>query len=474
MPVTKSSVAINPKIGVPFDELVTQGGDDRLELAENGLNKYNVRPTDFETVFNRASCTCSPFTPEGYRAAVDLYQKLDPDVFDETRKQQTQTIKELINYDGRNRFHVFYAPSGSDLCYLPLLFSKLINPDRNVFNVITCPEELGSGSISAYSGKYYFERNQMGEPVPKGESLGSQIVIENENYAARAGDGTIINHWPNILQKIHEKYHTHSVNANLVIGSKSGIENNITYVSQAPENVLWTIDLCQFRASRVLINGLIGMNCLVMLTGSKFYQSPPFCAVLLVPKTITKHFGLGNKNLLSPFSTIFSRHDVPEKFSSLREHLPDYRNYGLLLRWEAALTEMVATSRLDSFDLSDTIQKWNRHVVERLGRSKNFKMMPDQQVTNNSIVSFRVLDDDGRFLSHNELRTLYQKVCQRDDLPLGKYCRALFGQPVKYGDRSFIRMALGSAGLRDFVDNGLDFDNDDALIDILEETVKSF
>ncbi|MEO7986707.1 MAG: hypothetical protein ABI766_09245 [Gemmatimonadales bacterium] len=463
---------INNKLGVQFEQLIVAGGDDRLDLLASGLNRYHVRPTEFEGVFNRASCTCSPFSPDGYEAATELYTRLDHDVFEGVLAEHTRTLKELINYDGQDRFHVFYAPSGSDLCYYPLLFFRLIHRERKIFNVITCPEELGSGSNLASSGRYYFTHNQMGQRVNFEGLIGKQGEIESASFAARSHDGKIIDHWQEILTTIHDKYRSHAVNANLVIGSKSGIENNVTIVSQAPEDVLWTVDLCQFRASRLLINGLIGMNCLVMLTGSKFYQGPPFCAVLLVPKSITQGFRVPDRDLVAPFANVFSRYDIPEQFSELRRHLPDFRNYGLLLRWHAALHEMKAMSKLDGHEVGDAIRQWNEFVIGRLGASQQFQLMPDQHITNKTIVSFRVKKNDGSFFSHVELSRLYDSICQRDDLAIGDCRRALIGQPVKYGDKSFIRIALGASDVRQFIQDGTDFTKDGRLVEIVEEIAR--
>jgi hypothetical protein len=463
---------VNARLGVPFEQLIVSGGDDRLDLLASGLNRYHVRPTEFEGVFNRASCTCSPFSPDGYQAATELYSRLDDGVFETVLAEHRRTIAELINYEGEDRFHVFYAPSGSDLCYYPLLFARLIHGQRKIFNVITCPEELGSGSNLASSGRYYFTHNQMGQPVTAEGLIGKEGEIESASFPARSADGKIIDHWQAILTTIQAKYRSHAVNANLVIGSKSGIENNVTIVSQAPEDVLWTVDLCQFRASRRLINGLIGMNCLVMLTGSKFYQSPPFCAVLLAPKSITQRFRVPGPELVAPFASVFSRYDIPETFGELRRHLPGFRNYGLLLRWQAALREMQTMSKLDGHEVNTAIQQWNEFVIAGIGASRQFQLMPDQHITNKTIVSFRVKKNEGGFFSHVELSQLYNSLCQRDDLAIGDCRRALVGQPVKYGDKSFIRIALGASDVRQFIENGPDFTNDGRLIDILEHVAR--
>ena len=439
-----------------------------MHILETGRNKYNVRPDVFRNVFNRASCTCSPFSVDGYAAAYKLYESLDSETFAETRQRHIEDIKGLISFEGCDRFDVFFAPSGSDLCYYPLLFSKLIHPERSIFNVITCPEELGSGSIAAFDGKFYCSENQFGESVVKGEPIDDSFVIDRSEFSARDSDGNIINHRVALLETIQEKYNSHSVIANLVIGSKSGIENNVSIVAHTPEDVLWTIDLCQFRASRTLINGLIGMNCCVMLTGSKFYQSPPFCAVLLVPKTVSQRFGKVDPSSVKAFSKVLSRHDIPLEFPEIREHLTDFRNYGLLLRWEAALAEMKAIGKLDTYAVNQQIQAWNQSIVERLGKSKYFKLMPGQDKTNKTIVSFRVKIGDDRFLNHSELTDLYRAICRTKTDKVDDAEYVLFGQPVKYGEKSFIRLALGSSDIRQFVASGVDTKRDEQLIQLIE------
>lgn len=454
-----------------FEELIVSGGDSRLDMLENGLNKYNVDPCDFRSTLNRASCTCSPFSPDGYQAAHGLYSKLPELVFDKVRDEQTQRIKTLLNYDHKDRFHVFYAPSGSDLCYYSLLFSKLIFPDRNIFNVITCPEELGSGSLNAHSGKFFDTRNQFGEEIEPGKLLSDDLLVDSAEFHARDPNGEIVNHSDTIIDEIHNRYISHSVTSNLVIGSKSGIENNVSIVSRAPEDVLWTIDLCQFRASRVLINGLLGMNCCVMLTGSKFYQSPPFCAALLVPKTITEKFQPRASGNAKAFGSIFASHDIPAEFPAIRDQLRDFKNYGLLLRWEAALAEMTALADLDSFRVNLAVRKWNDFVVGKLRTDSMFELMPGQEVTNKTIVSFRVKKGCGDYFSHSELRLLYNKICQTRFTNMQGFEKLLIGQPVKYGDKSFIRLALGSSDFRSFAKDETDFGLDAVVIENIKSVV---
>lgn len=453
-----------------FRELLMSGGDERLDAGDSGRNKYFVDPLDGRSVFNRASCTCSPLSPRGWRAAEQLYGNLKDTSFAADRRLHAERIKRLLNLPGCDRFEVFFAPSGSDLCYYPLLFGRLIYPKRPLFNVITCPEELGSGSLAAHEGRYFARRNQLGQLVPTGSSLDPNLAITTATFPARNASGHIADHRREIENTIHAKYATHAVLANIVIGSKSGIENNTAMLTTAPDDVLWTADLCQFRASRSLINGLIGMNACVMLTGSKFYHAPPFCGMLLVPKTLIERFQHFLPALIAPFGTVFSAHDIPESLPALRECLPPYPNYGLLLRWEAALAEMDAFARVDDFSAREQIRRWNSHIVDAMRRSESFELMPGQEETNKTIISFR-LRSKRRNFDGEQLNRLYADVCTQTYATLKNAERVLIGQPVRYQDRAFLRVALSSTEVIEFVERGADYSNDDALLQLLEARV---
>ena len=69
------------------------------------------------------------------------------------------------------------------------------------------------------------------------------------------------NEFNNILELIDQKSKDHQVIANLVIGSKSGIVDNISMIPRANSDVFWVIDVCQMRTTPKLINSLIRLNC---------------------------------------------------------------------------------------------------------------------------------------------------------------------------------------------------------------------
>lgn len=456
------------------EDVIATGGDERIELRENGLNKYFVNPVQYKGVFNRGSCTCNVLTDGGYEAAQKILDRLDTESYDALRRDQEKRFRELIEFGDGDRFQIFYSPSGSDLSYYPILFARLIHPDKDIYSVLTAPEELGTGSIVAMAGKFFAEKNQFGDAIPTGELVDPAIKITQKSFSARDDNGHIIDHRNAILKELKKVHKDHAVLSNLVIGSKSGIYDNVAIVPSAPDGVMWVVDMCQFRATKSLVHELIDLNCMVQITGSKFYGGPPFCGAILIPNDIIAQVKYWDPEIIKPFARIFSKYDMPASLPELRNQFPEYNNYGLLARWEVAMSEIEKLSVYKTYSVLSSISKWNEFVMGQLiENNQYFEPMPDQDITNKTIISFRCKHQDGRFLSDEELRHLHKT------LTLGKFDgfgngvdRVIIGQPVKYRDRSFIRIALGSSDLRWLMNNDFDFYNDKRLVQVIIATLK--
>ncbi|MBL4652291.1 MAG: hypothetical protein JKY53_05425 [Flavobacteriales bacterium] len=452
---------------------IVKGGDERIMLGENGLNKYHVNPLDYENTFNRGSCTCSLLTKDSEKAINKLIKKLGSQDYNDVLDTQQLRLKKFINYLNQDKFDVFYAPSGSDLCYYPIMFSRIMYPEKEIYNLLTCPEELGSGSNIANNGKYYFNINQFGEKVPYGELIHPDIHIKQKTFSARDKEGNINNHKQSIINTIEENQGKDHIIANLVIGSKSGIIDNISIIPHADEKSFWVIDVCQLRATKKLINSLLNLNCMVMITGSKFYQSPPFCGALLVPKTITKQLTTITDKAVEPFLKIFSSMDIPSCLPKLKAKFRENENFGTLFRWEAAISEMELLTYFGEDTVASAVNRWNAFVVSQLQfNSDYFELMPDQHRTNRSIISFSVKKPGESLLNDVELRELFMKICTSERTDFGNYKKIIIGQPVKYENKSFIRLALGSYNVRNLLANNFNFKNDEKLIQIIIKEIR--
>jgi hypothetical protein len=140
----------------PFPLILTEGGDDRLVLnKDTHVNKYFCSPELSTDVLFRGSCTCNLPTPSGYEAASNLYDQFKNESIT-IEQSMSSTRKRLIEaYDLPKQTGVFLMPSGSDAEYIPLLITKVFNPGKKIVNIVTCNEEVGSGTLDAAGGKLF-------------------------------------------------------------------------------------------------------------------------------------------------------------------------------------------------------------------------------------------------------------------------------------------------------------------------------
>ena len=229
------------------------------------------------------------------------------------------------------------------------------------------------------------------------------------------------------------------------------------------------VDLCQFRVDHKLIHELLAKGVMVMLTGSKFFQAPPFCAAMLVPRKWSEKLKHMDASIIQPYGKLFSAYDVPWFMENMRANLPAKENKALRLRWEIALDEMEAYSYWSTRQTDNIITRWAMGVMSRLETSPYFKLMPDQLKTNMSIISFQVWVG-GRALDNDELKKMFAAITtDRHEGFKGGYDRVFFGQPVQYGNKSFIRLAVGAFSVRAFLEkDAVDLEDDYRLIEIIE------
>lgn len=441
-----------------FDEVILTGGDERLDLDCQGRNKYHVDPRSGTGALHRGSCTNSPLTDTGRSAATAAYQQLlAGDVgYDELCARQRRRLLDVFVPGEHRRAGVFFAPSGSDLCYLPLLMASLWSGSSHLRNVVTTSEELGSGSVAAHAGHFYAARSQIGD-TPSGAQIDDRLDVEPVYLSARDGDGAVIDHGPRLEEIITQRTDDRVLVVNLVIGSKSGIENGIGIVERFRDaDVVWTVDLCQMRVRPDLVERLLDLGCLLFTTGSKFYQAPPFCGAMLIPDVWLDRIASVGPASLSGFDRLFAAQDVPAEWPTVRALLPSLENMGLRLRWEAALAEIEAFDAVPDPVSAEIMDRWNRVVVDRIDSSIRLELLRDQEHTNDSIVSFRVRSNEGAFLDRPGLAELHRRLAVESSPEIAPFDRAIIGQSVSYESGSFLRFAIGSRDVRRWIDDGFD------------------
>ena len=455
-------------------EALIAGGDERTELDPvTGLNRYFGDPTRSGDVFNRGSCTAGMLNGRSRVVAKEFLARYDTLNYTALVEEQSFRLKSLLSSVHNDPFDVFFGPSGTDLAYLPTLFQRLLHPGRPIIQLMSCPDELGSGSLDVAAARFFGHQNQFGRPLDQGQPIDTTApeptVVELD---ARDAAGNILDRRDQIVRLIDDNPEA-AIVGSLVFGSKSGIKDDLDVIDDDGDHVMWVVDLCQLRVDPTLIHNLLDRGAMVMLTGSKFFQTPPFCGALLVPRQLTERLRTAadpDGAATAPFGKIFSAHDVPWALDNVRRHLPAEENRGLRLRWQIALDEMESYASWP-FHVSDAlIAEWNTEMLGIVDDHPNFRLMPDQHKTNDSIISTQVLAG-GRELSHDELRQLYHDVLTSEHGGLADGARRVFfGQPVRYGDRSFVRFAIGAPTVRWMLHRGsLFMDDDKRLVEIIAE-----
>lgn len=141
------------------------------------------------------------------------------------------------------------------------------------------------------------------------------------------------------------------------------------------------------------------------------------------------------------------------------------------MRWKIAINEIQRFNQLDQHKVTQLISVWNSFVSSEIAQKPEFELMKDFDLTNKTIISFRVKFDDGRYLGHEELQLLYQELLTSESEELGGL-KLQMGQPVRYGNKSFIRLAIGAVNIREFIEKGLDLNLEGRILETISLALK--
>ena len=137
-------------------------------------------------------------------------------------------------YDLPKGTGVFLSPSGSDAEYFALLIAKLLNPGKKIMNVVTCNEEVGSGTLAAAGGKFFSPLEPFAgyhthlEGGPKINDPVQDLADDTETVAvnAREPSGAVVDprgEIDKVLKVCEEKKGEVVPVVHAVYGSKTGI-----------------------------------------------------------------------------------------------------------------------------------------------------------------------------------------------------------------------------------------------------------
>lgn len=461
-----------------FEALLTTGGDDRSIIKpDTGTNKYHIRPQSVhpEHAF-RGSCTGNSPTPRGYSAAKRLYDN----VFCGREGRQLEIALRSVFSDQRKRItallnlpegaEVVLCPSGSDAEYIPLAIARTIRPQAKLTVGVAQLREIGAGSAPAAMGRYFATHAPLIGRIPDGlEYLAGFEGISGLITSARQVDGTVVNSAAEMSSFVEAALRrglfpiTHGV-----FGGKTGIRDESMPASlDGGRTSLGVVDACQGRFTHRELHDWLAQDSLVLFTGSKFYQGPPFSGAVIIPKGIADQL----RDLPAPKPLhMFSRRglggfltdkELPECLQHWAPLLADEdsNNVGLALRWEAGLAGMEALASCpEAARAQEATDGWARSVVRMVHKEP----LLDPWCIERSIVSIRIAKDEGWF-NMDDLRDVYRwmstDVSHLIPGATGEETSILanpayIGQPVDVSETfGIVRIALGVESLLSYLTN---------------------
>jgi hypothetical protein len=433
---------------------LTQGGDTRIELNPAGLNRYGCTPHPDPGLVQFGSSTGSVISEAGFQAAVALYRRVycSTGSYHFEVERQRQELSLLSGAERLPGTEVVLAASGTDI-HLFAAHLAAQGRSQSLQAVMVEPAETGSGVPAALAALHFATQTSQGRSVKRGAPLANKPLHSPALVKLRHNDGSLrsvaevdAEFCANVARSIQAGERCLLVLTDL---SKTGLlAPSLACAKQLRllygEELAVLVDACQFRLSADSVLGYLAQDFMVAITGSKFVGGPAFCGALLLPPGVAQRSRQVPLNALHDYS---SRFDWPQEWLPAKA-LAATANLGLLLRWEAALTELRRFTSIPDQDVHHFLQEWQRAVSQRLALDDSFDALPTallQRSTSagltswdsvQTIFAFQVCKWTGRdgrqALNVNETALLYRQMRETDGTT-GK--RFQLGQPVPCGLR---------------------------------------
>lgn len=407
---------------LPLHEMLVAGGDERLRRdPDTDLNRYGCPVLPDSGLLALGSSTASPISESAYLAAKLLHLRLQASLRNESSetvyvrestaiRRELSRLCQLENLPG---LELQLAASGTDAHQAAA--RRVANNTGRPLHILTVEEaETGSYVVAAMSSP---------------DHAVSSIAL-------RLADGT-----PRRAAEIDADF---SRQAELAIAAGQQVLLVLTDVSKtgliAPSPELaaklhhrWSeqckvlVDACQFRFTPAILRRYLKLDFMVALTGSKFIGGPSFSGALIIPHNFQSHISVSSPEIEQP-------------------------NFGLLLRWRAALEAFSTFSQLPKATVSQFLSKFEAAIHARLLNSRWCELLPVPELERpfhteagdwshiQSIFPFLLRHpNSGMPLTLEQTRRVYQ-LLQYDlgDGSLHARTRFLLGQPVTCGNRDGI------------------------------------
>jgi hypothetical protein len=362
-----------------IEEYLTQGGDRRISCDPlSGLNHYGCPPFPQPLVLAYGSSTASAISASSQEALEAYWHHFvagmgaqDPAL---AYASELESVRgELIGLcalEDLAGLEIIIGASGTDL---HLFASQIMAADGRPRSIVmTEATETGLGVPAALDGRHFSDCAAVSGAVQQGAALAGSRPCHLVAIPSRSQDSQ-----PRPIQAVDAEVEA-AVEAELELGrnvllivsdlSKTGLvapgpTTARELQGRHPGRVEVLVDACQFRLSCASLRAYLVQGFMVALTGSKFVSGPAFSGALMVPPALAARCRL--LPLPESLGAYSVRADWPADWA-LGRLLPQQPNFGLLLRWKAALMELRAFRGLPEPALARFLERFAAAVTEAM------------------------------------------------------------------------------------------------------------
>jgi hypothetical protein len=459
----------------PTEELLAAGGDTRIDIdPRSATNRYGCPSSPDPAVAAFGSSTASTVSPAGFAAAARLRLRLlsaagreKPSLtYARELDRQRDELAALYGLSDLAGLATVFAASGTDLHLIAAQLLGGVDP----LAIMVEATETGSFVAAALAGRHFSTRTAFGEPVVAGDAIAGG-TIEIASVASRGVDGS-----PRPAALVDAEIVALATRAaamgrrvllTLVDVSKTGLIapspiRALALRDRLPDSVELLVDACQLRLAPSSLRAYLDHGFTVALTGSKFLTGPAFAGALLIPEATARRLrGVALAPALLPYS---ARAEWPCDWNAAGT-LGDRVNYGLLLRWEAALAELRLFHAVPERDIAAILGAFAQAVEARLRADPAFESLDVPALAGRRLAAapswdhvktifpflLRRRDEAGgaRFLDRAESETVYRLLGVDATAAIGPGAigpaagdraiaalRCQIGQPVACGSRA--------------------------------------
>ncbi len=325
-------------------DLLCQGGDDRIRLKNDGANSYGFSPSAIGLdVLEFSASTSSTVSHRAFEHIETIWRglvdQLSSRPADEVYAEHVRSLRvRLLDAlglmgQGAERPEVILSPSGTDAHQIAAQLHA-ISEARPTTLIMMDPAETGSGVRDAMA---------RGAPDARIETIG----LRHADTTLRTAEAVEADVEARLVQAVRQGRRVLLV---AVLGSKTGLiaprlDRLAALSRRYPLDLTVLIDACQMRTDPSVLAYALREGFLVCITGSKFLTGPAFSAALLISVDRAARWKQDVRYGLGVASSL--RQDWPGGWAT--GQLDSGANFGLLLRWEAALSELAAFQNLDPF-----------------------------------------------------------------------------------------------------------------------------